>query len=222
MWTKQCTWRVVSIVILFVAFSAVPGNAQQDRVHILSPSAGTTVRPGQTVTIAVAADASIQKLALMGRHPLGVGQIVAGGIPGVVARGAGESRPVQFQLRIPADIQPGTYHVTAIGTTASGDVESEALTLDVEKAEEPSRIWMEPSMIQFTRLEEQIPVRVLGIFPDASQLDLTRSSKTTYSSADPGVATINADGVVTSVGPGKTSIQARTPTRDYSIPVTVK
>ena len=222
MWTKQCTWRVVSIVILFVAFSAVPGNAQQDRVHILSPSAGTTVRPGQTVTIAVAADASIQKLALMGRHPLGVGQIVAGGIPGVVARGAGESRPVQFQLRIPADIQPGTYHVTAIGTTASGDVESEALTLDVEKAEEPSRIWMEPSMIQFTRLEEQIPVRVLGVFPDASQLDLTRSNKTTYSSADPRVATINAEGVVTSVGPGKTSIQVRTPTRDYSIPVTVK
>ena len=77
-------------------------------------------------------------------------------------------------------------------------------------------------MIQFTRLEEQIPVRVLGVFPDASQLDITRSNKTTYSSADPRVATINAEGVVTSVGPGKTSIQVRTPTRDYSIPVTVK
>jgi len=222
MWTKQRTRQAISIVILFAGFSAIPGSAQQDRVRILSPSAGTTVRPGETVTIAVAADASIQKLALIGQHPLGAGQVVSGGLPGVVARGAGGSRSVQFQLRIPTDIQPGTYRVTAMGTTSSGDLESQALTLDVERAEEPARIWMEPSMIQFTRLGEQIPVRVLGVFPDASQRELTRSNRTTYSSADPRVATISADGVVTSVGPGKTSIQVHTPTRDYSIPVTVK
>jgi len=222
MWTKQRTRQVISIVVLFAGFSSLPGSAQQDRVRILSPSAGTIVRPGQTVTIAVTADASIEKLALMGQHPLGVGQIVSGGIPGVVARGGGESRPVQFQLRIPTDIQPGTYRVTAIGTTAGGDVESAALSLDAERAEEPARIWTEPSMVRFTRLGEQIPVRVLGVFSDASQRELTRSSKTTYTSADPRIATISADGVVTSVGPGKTSIQARTPTRDYSIPVSVK
>jgi uncharacterized protein YjdB len=64
-------------------------------------------------------------------------------------------------------------------------------------------------------------VRVLGAFGDGSQEALTKSSKTTYTSANPNVATVSADGLVTAVGPGKTSIQVRTPTHDFSIPVTV-
>jgi hypothetical protein len=65
-------------------------------------------------------------------------------------------------------------------------------------------------------------LRVLGAFGDGSEEILTKSSKTTYTPGDPRVSTVSADGLVTAVGPGKTSIQVRTMTRDYSIPVTVE
>jgi Bacterial Ig-like domain (group 2) len=98
-----------------------------------------------------------------------------------------------------------------MGRVSDGDVESEAVTIDVEKSEERVRIWMEPSVIQFEHVEDQIPVRVLGAFADGSSEERTKSSKTTFTSADPNVATVTADGMVTGVGPGKTSIQAPTP-----------
>jgi Bacterial Ig-like domain (group 2) len=213
--------QIAGVVVLIAGVIVVPSGAQQSRVRILSPSAGTVARPGETITVAVAADASVEKLALIGQHPLGVGQVLAGGAPGIMARGQGESRPIQFQVRIPADTQPGTYRVTAMGRVSGGEVESEAVTIDVEKSEEPVRIWAEPALIQFARAGEEIPLRVLGAFASGSNEELTKSSKTAFSSADPRVATVSAAGIVTAVGPGKTTIQARTPSSDYSIPVRV-
>jgi large repetitive protein len=213
--------QIAGIAVLAAGIIAVPSSAQESLVRILSPS-GAVVRPGQTITIAVAADASVEKLVLIGQRPLKPGQVVTGGAPGIIARGQGESRPIQFQVRIPADTHPGTYHVTAMGRVAGGAVESEAVTIDVEKSEEPVRIWAEPALIQFERVGDAIPLRVLGAFADNSSEELTRSSKTSFTSADPRVATVNASGIVTAVAPGKTTIQARTPSSDYSIPVRVR
>ncbi len=220
--TIKLARRIAGILILMAAFIAVPSGAQENQLRILSPATGTVVRPGQTITISVAADASVEKLALIGQHPLGVGRIISGGAPGIVARGQGESRPIQFSLLIPADTQPGIYRVTAMGRVSGDDIESEATTIDVEKSEEPRSIRTEPAIIHFEHIGDQIPVRVLGAFADGSHEELTKSSKTTFTSADPRVATVTAGGVVTAVGPGKTSIQARTPSSDYSIPVRVQ
>jgi hypothetical protein len=204
---------VAGILILAVAWMAASARAQQTLVHFVSPAAGTAVEPGQTVTIAVTADQSVQKLALLGQHPLPVSQVVAPGL--------GVASPFQFQVKIPTNIRPGPYHVTAIGTLAGGETVTDALLLYVEKAEEPARIWAKPATILFSHVGERIPVRVLGAFADGSQETLTKSSKTTYTSADPNVASVSADGLVTAVGPGKTSIQVRTTTRECSIPATV-
>ncbi len=220
--TNKFARRIAGVLVLIAGFIATPSGAQQDRLRILSPAAGTVARPGQTITISVAADASVEKLALIGQRPLGPGQVVSGGAPGIMARGQGESRPIQFLLRIPANTQPGYYRVTAMGRISGDDVESEAVTIDVERAEEPASIRTEPSVIHFEHVGDQIPVRVLGAFADGSREELTKSSKTTFISADPRVATVTADGVVTAVGIGKTSVQARTPTSDYSIPVRVE
>ena len=210
----QHSWRVTGILILAAGLAAVSARAQQTPLHVVSPAAGTVVQPGQAVTIAVAADSSVQKIALLGQHPLPMGQVVSPGL--------GVARPFEFQVRIPTDIRPGAYRVTAIGSLAGGETVSESLLLDVEKAEEPARIWTKPETILFSRAGERIPLRVLGAFGDGSQETLTKSSKTIYTSADPRVATVSADGLVTAVGPGKTSIQVRTLTRDCSIPVTVE
>jgi hypothetical protein len=218
---NKFAWQIAGIVVLIAGIVVIPSGAQEGLVRILSPAAGAVARPGQTITIAVAADASVEKLALIGQHPLGVGQVLSGGAPGIMARGQGESRPIQFQVRIPADTRPGIYRVTAIGRISGGDTESDAVTIDVEKSEEPVRIWAEPALVQFARVGDEIPVRVLGAFADGSHEELTKSSKTEFSSADPRVATVDARGIVTAVAPGKTTIQARTPSSDYSIPVRV-
>jgi hypothetical protein len=214
-------WPVAGLLVCITVLSAVPTNAQQDLVRILSPATGTIVRPGQTITITVQAETSIEKVVVIGQHPLGVGQIVSAPAPGIVARGGGDLRPIRFQLTIPAQIRPGAYRVTAMGTVSGGNLESQAITLDVERSDEPSRIWTEPSIIRFEHLGDQIPIRVLGSFADKSEEELTKSNKTTFTSADPNIATVTTDGLVTAVAAGKTSIQIHTPQRDYSISVQV-
>jgi len=220
--TNRRSWKIAGIFVLIAAMSAIPSHTQVQLIRILSPSADTVVHPGQTITIAVSADTSVEKLAVIGQHPLGVGQAVSEPAPGVVARGQGDLRPVRFQLTIPAQIQPGNYRVTAMGTTSGGELESQAITLDVERSDEPARIWTEPSVIPSIHPGDQIPIRVLGAFADSSQEELTKSNKTSFTSADPNVATVTSDGVVTGVAAGKTSIQVRTPQRDYSISVHVE
>ena len=207
------TWRVAGILMLAAGLVTPSARAQHTPIHFVSPAAGTIVQPGQTVTIRVAADSSVQKLALLGEHPLPVSQVVAPGL--------GVAQPFEFQVKIPTDIRPGNYRVAAIATMAGGETVSERLVLDVEKAEEPARIWVKPATILFSSAGERIPVRVLGAFGDGSQQELTKSSKITYTSADPQIATVSDDGLVTAVGPGKTSIQVHTATHDFTVPVTV-
>jgi len=219
---NEYAWPWAGILVLMTGLIAIPSYAQNGLIHILSPSSGLVVRPGQTIAFAVAADSSVQKLALIGHHPLGVARLAAGATAAIVGQGQGEARPMQFSLTIPTTIQPGIYRVTAVGRTSSGEVESDTLALDVEKAQEPARIWTEPAIIQFNHLGDQIPVRVLGAFADGSQEELTRSSRTVFTSADPRVATTTADGLVTAKAEGKTSILVRTPSADYSVPVRVQ
>jgi hypothetical protein len=214
---------IIVVALFFIAGSvSVPGFAQQSVLHIVSPASSLVVRPGQTVPISVAADSTVEKLVVVGQHPLGMARLVVGGAAGIVAQGQEEARPRQFLLTIPGLIQPGNYRVTAVGTTSGGPVESQVLVLDVERPDEPTRIWAEPSSIQFTRVGDQIPLRVLGAFADGTQNDLTRSSKTRFVSADPSIASVGAQGMVTAVAEGQTSILMSTPSADYSISVRVE
>ncbi len=222
--TNQYAKRLASLLVLIagIGFVPAPSSAQGTSLHFVSPAEGTVVRPGQTITITVAADSSLEKVVLLGQRPLGVGQVLSGGAPGIVARGRGDLQPLQFMIQVPAQIQPGMYRVTAMGRTSDGDIESEALSLDVERLQEPVRIWAEPSLIRLTHAGERIPLRVLGAFADDSKEELTKSRKTTFTSADPHVATVDSTGMVTAVGPGKTTIQVGSASSDYSIPVRVE
>jgi len=219
MCSKQWMWRII-IPVLAIVLGAVSAHAQQASVRIVSPAAGTVVRPGQTVMVSVVADISLENLALIGERPLGVGQVVSESSPGLVTRGQGEATPIQFKLSVPSDIRAGIYSVTVIGTVASREIVSDSLTLDVEWAEDPVKVWTEPSsMIQFYHIGDRIPIRVLGRFADGSQRELSRSTKTSFTSDDPDVATVSAGGFVTAVGPGKTSIEVHTPSENLLVPV---
>lgn len=210
------------MALALIGLITVASSAQETSLRILSPASGVVARPGQAVTITVSASSAVEKLVLIGQHPLGMARPAFNGTAGMVAQGQGEGHPLQFLLTIPNTIQPGTYRVTALGRTSDGVVESNALVLDVERSDQPTRIWAEPSIIQFAHLGDRIPVRVLGAFADGSHVELTRSSNTTFASADPRVAAITAGGMVTAVEEGRTSILVRTPSADYSVPVRVQ
>jgi large repetitive protein len=216
------THKYARILTLTAVFMALPAFAQQDMLRIVSPASGTVVSPGQTVTVAVSADPSVEKLVLMGQNPLGIAKTNSNAAAGIWARGEGEASPQHFQLMVPVATRPGIYHVTAMGRTASGEVQSEALLLDVERPQDPARIWAEPAMMHFTSRGDQIPLRVLGAYEGGTQAELTKSSKVSYTSQDPRIATVNAEGIVTAVNPGKTTISVNTQSADYSIPVAVQ
>lgn len=218
---NKFNYFVAATLVLIIGLTA-SSPAQQSLLRIVSPASSFVVRPGQTVTVTVSADSAVQKLVLMGQHPLGMARLAADGKAESVAKGQGEEHPLQFLLTIPTNIKPGIYRVTALGRTSAGSVESNALALDIERPDQPTRIWAEPSILQFTHVGDQIPVRVLGAFADGSQAELTRSRNTTFTSADPRVASINTGGMVTSVKEGRTSILVRTPSADYSVPVRVE
>jgi len=208
--------------LVLTGLITVASSAQETSLRILSPASGVVARPGQSVTITVSASSAVEKLVLIGQHPIGMARLAIDGTAGMVAHGQGEGHPLQFLLTIPKAIQPGRYRVTALGRTSDGVVESNAVALDVERSDQPARIWTEPSIIHFTHVGDQIPVRVLGAFADGSRAELTRSSNTTFASANPRVASITTSGMVTAVEEGRTSILVRTPSADYSVPVRVQ
>ena len=210
-----------AIVVLITGLITIPSSAQQSLVRILSPASGLVVRPGQMVAISVSADSSVEKVVLIGQH-LGMARLASDAAGGIVALGQGEGHPQQFLLTIPTRIRPGTYHVAAVGRTSGGTVESNALSLDVERPDEPTRIWVEPSIVQFTRVGDEVPLRVLGVFADGSRVELTHSSKIILAPSDPRVAAVSAAGMVTAIAEGRTSILVRTPSADYSVPVRVE
>jgi hypothetical protein len=211
----------VAGTLVLVTGLITASSAQESLLRILAPASGLVTRPGQAVTVTVAANSAVHKLVLIGQHPLSMAQLASDGTAAIVAQGQGEGHPKQFLLMIPDATQPGTYRLTAMGRTSDGIVESNAIVLDVERSDEPTRIWVEPSIIHFTHVGDQIPVRVLGAFADGSQTELTRSSNTISTSADPRVASITG-GMVTAVKEGRTNILVRTPSADYSVPVRVQ
>lgn len=212
----------VAAMLVLITGLITASSAQESLLHILTPASSVVARPGQAVTITVSANSAVLNLALIGQNPLGMARLASDGTVGFVAHGQGEGHPLQFLLTIPNAIQPGTYRVTAVGRTSDGVVESNALALDVERPDEPTRIWAEPSIIQFTHLGDQIPLRVLGAFADGSQAELTRSSNTTFASADRRIVSTTAGGMVTAVAEGRSSVLVRTPSADYSVPVRVQ
>src|SRR5215472_4465721 len=137
---NNINYFVLVTSILTIGVTAIPCFAQETRLRIISPASNLVVRPGQTVTIAVSADPSVQKLVLIGQDPIGMARLASGGAAGMMAQGQGEGHPMQFLLTIPTPIRPGTYHVTAVGRTSGGMVESDALAFDVERPDAPIRI----------------------------------------------------------------------------------
>ncbi len=194
------------LVIVFVLWVTVCFG-QSSSLQITSPASGTMVSPGQKVSVSVSADPSVSNIGVIGENPLGFAQMTAD--------------PLQFFFVVPAKIGAGPYQLTAVGAGPAGLVLSSSITLDVEPLNAPVQLLVIPAGLPFTSIGEVMPLSVLGSFSDDSRADLSHSLYTSYSSTNPNVAAVDANGIVTSVGPGSASILVSNSSVSSSIPVTV-
>ena len=114
------------------------------------------------------------------------------------------------------------YSLTAFGSANGTVVQSAPVSIDIERADVPVKVNVDPNFIILTETHQSMPLTVRGTFADASSVDITRSTLTAYSSENSAVATVNSAGLVTGVKTGKTRINISTPDGQvWNIPVTV-
>ena len=195
---KSDTWNLRSINLVSLAALALLAGAvrlhAQPSLQMTSPADGTVVSPGQSVTVTVSASGTFLQVFLVGGGPLGFSRSLS-------------APPYDFTLTIPSNIRPDKYAVTAVGAYAQGQsVTSLPITLVVEPTTTPQSYRTEPETLNDLSVGVKAPLRVIGRFTDGSTANVTFSARTTYSTSDPGVATVDSRGIVTAVAPGKATI----------------
>src|SRR6266851_4875892 len=187
---------VVLAALLFLPLLAL-AQGTQPQLQITSPSDGTLIAPGQTITIVATLSQGTSfavGVVIVGEDPLGTSGLLT-------------NAPYQFSLTIPNNSRPGGYQIVALGCTTPGViVASSPVTIDVERPGAPVQLLAEPSQIQFESQGQQVPVRVTAKFSDGTMADVTRSSNITFSSSNATVATVSPTGLVSGVSAGSASI----------------
>jgi hypothetical protein len=158
------------------------------------PSNGAVVAPGDTVTVQVTATAnSFQSVQVIGGQGLGFTPPL-------------QQPPYTFSLSIP-NRYIGKVILTALGLTGSNQgLFSAPVALDSESTLVIQSVQASTSYVPLTRLGQSYPLRVLGVLPDGSVLDLTSSSFLAYASINNSVAVVNSAGLITAAGPGNTTV----------------
>lgn len=197
----------VAVLASVAALIRIPGYGQGSLLRITAPSDGTIITPGQTVTVTLAVDPSVKNVIVGGEAPMGFGKET--GVAG------------QYNLAIPSDTTPGIYRIGASGAGPSGEI-GDNINIDVERSDDPQELQAD-EYVELRKVNEQIPLTVLGIYADGSRISLQRSTKVSYSSANPGIATASSSGVITAVAQGETTVSVSTAggTVQASVPVRV-
>jgi hypothetical protein len=167
----------------------------QPTLRITSPKDGTIVNPGQALIVTVTAfpAGAFQQVIIIGCGPIGFSRPIS-------------APPYRFTIQIPSKIDPGRCLLTADGATAPGQgTMSEPITIVVERADSPVSLRVEPSLLRLS-IGRKGYLSVEGVFEDGTTTDLTKSSRTKFTSSAPSVASVDAQGIVTPLTPGSTRV----------------
>lgn len=216
-----------TLSILCLMGSALPVAAQtgpreesngDPRLRIDSPRDGALVAPGDILRITVSSPARTRFT--------DIGVVMEDWI-GWADQGA-TSLPAHFAIKIPKDISPGSYTVSAWAGLAGrdGELVVAVIEVDIERREMPRAITPRLSGFHFEKKGAEGRIELLGDFGDSDVVDVTESSRVTFESSDAAVATVDKSGTVTAVGPGRAAVVAWYGPRDRgikaSIPVEVR
>src|ERR1035438_534805 len=179
-------------LVILLYLTAIPVRAQT--LQITSPADGSVAYSGQTLNVAITASGTFQYVAVLVQGPLSSPQPLT-------------APPYQFAIQVPSTIASGRYGMTPTGITASGQVvDMDPIAIDIERADAPQKLTTQISALYMDYIGDRGNLIVYGQFADGSTVDLTYSSLLAYSPDTPTVATVDANGLVTAVGPGRANI----------------
>jgi len=161
-------------------------------VRIVTPDSGISVRPGDTISIVVDAIDTV-RVVVLGTDPIGASTL---------QEGAGI---VKLSMMIPADISPGLYYLTALGTTSDGSlVRSASISITVTGSE-IATLTVSPNPMILKILGMQVALNIFA--GDAhTQVAATASSNLAFISDNPSVASVTPNGMVTAQSAGTAHI----------------
>jgi hypothetical protein len=180
--------------------AASTGLLAAQTLQITAPATGTVVHPGDTISVTVnSSDAEFNKVFLVGSDPLGI-----------VIAPPQSHLPAEFRVDIPRKSYSQTSTITALGLTDDGKhVYSEPIRIDIERADLPVKLRAEMSFVDFDCPSDiPLPILLTAFFQDGSAALIERSSKLSYSSANPTVAEADSQGLLYARSPGKTIVTA--------------
>ena len=192
-------------------FGSAQGSSVSADVQITAPVSGTIVKPGQSFSVTVTSPNSTAFTTVMvvAPDPFGFSTLQTG-------------VPTRVSFTVPAEIACQSYAFTAVGRTASGrNVESVPILIDVERPDLPTLVSTPTSEIMMSAPGETAPLILLAKFADGIVLDVTHSSKVAYSSTNTKVATIDVNGIVTAVSPGRVFVKAAYTVAGKRIPTAI-
>lgn len=173
-----------------------------------SPADGSTVTPGQVVTVTIQPDAGVTLTDLM-LNSLGDVQQRTG-------------PPWEFALTIPASVV-GPFALSAVGKDAAGQVYGAAVSVNVVPASPLHTLGVAPANLTIADAGLPYSLAVIGHYEDGTQRDLTAAATgTTYTSQAPTIATVDAAGQVTPQANGTTMITVTHGPVSALVPVVVQ
>jgi len=197
--------RLWVIAIITASLSVVAGflanklEAQPGPIFtVVTPQQGTVFHPGDSVTVAVSPSVGITLAVVNVTSPIG---------------SATEEPAVPVQLTIPETLV-GFIKIHIVCATQAGAGSDAYVTIDSEPATPAQNILVSPQSLSLavqgtSTVFSNLTVGRLSViaqYPGESDLDLSRSSLTTYMSSNPRVATVDFYGHVTAVAPGVATI----------------
>lgn len=183
-----------TICISALALCALVGHLRaQPTVTITAPESGAVVYSGAdlVVTVETSPENAFQRVVVLG--PFSTEQII-------------KSSPYRFSARIITRTSPGRYSLYAYGVIGPGDVvASRAVDIQVEHSGAPLRLTAQPPLMAFQSVGEEQRASAIAEFADASFF-IDHSTEVKYSSDDTAVATVDSEGQVKAIAPGRANI----------------
>jgi hypothetical protein len=191
-------------------------GSEDPRLRIDSPRDGAVVAPGDTLQVTVSSPnrTRFDGITVVMEDPFDTGDQEAA------------SLPARFAIKIPKDISPGSYTVSAMAGLAGragrdGELVVAVIEVDIERREMPRALTPRLSRFHFEKKGDEGRIELIGDFGDSDAVDVTESSRVTFESSDAAVATVDKSGTVTAVGPGRAAVVAWYGPRDRGIKASI-
>lgn len=193
-------WFLFGFVSLMIAPLAGGQNSDGDDLIegglvISAPEDGQTVAAGSSITVTVEPAGSFDARRVMLLSKVGVRTL--------------EKGPFEFELQVPEN-HIGPLELSATGEDASGNfATTDPIVVMVEAYSKLVALELAPNEVYLNGINDRRQLRVTGEYTDGVSRDLTDPAKgTTFSSADPAIATVSDKGILRPHSNGVTTVIA--------------